>query len=570
MKRTTIFLSLFAFIAIVFLSVSSVLAQTAPARPGYGLIQANYNEYARLFKEGKEPNLSPSEAGNLRWRGMYRDHRWAEYAAGSEFREPMLAAQTLMGIYLAQDVDHKLTYQVETIIWNKAHISANLAERIKLDEIADYWSRSTDPILQERMDAVGEGNDFYSDYELEQLALQRRDIDRIARERIVNPNRVSRAMRSEVENVRNLFDHGESHRNWVITYYFMREKFDILDELASMFTFNWSDERRRAAQDGLETDEKFLRDLELIIRRERAAQQTAQANLQVTALTSSGSGSGSSGSGSGMMLSDSSSSDGSYEYDGSDTTMFATGTFGNMSDFLNPGMRAGETPEERTAREEREIYAEVQRRATLEAANNFDERVLRENAYKYVVGVYESTDFHLGTLRRIHRYFRNGAEAGDPVAQYHLALFLYYLGDIVDPFTDEATRLSEANQLMAEAEKSDVTKDRVRLVREQLAREARLLPRREADRMTKVNALWKVENDKIDMFDVVLLGVRDRISSGTGVGSRIQMGQRGMMGGMMGGGMGGSGSSSGFGSSGGNNRNSSSNSSSGSSSSSSY
>jgi len=197
---------------------------------------------------------------------------------------------------------------------------------------------------------------------------------------------------------------------------------------------------------------------------------------------------------------------------------------------------------QRQREREEEIQQEVENQLDITALGFYWQRELRESAYKYVVGVYQGKDFHLGNLRRIHRYFRAGAEKGDPIAQYHLALFLYYLGDIVDPFSDAATLLSEANRLMAEAEKSDVTKDRVRLLREQLAIEARLESRRAASMQQKITALYKVENDKIDMFNIVLMGVRERIRSGTGVGSRIQMG--GMMGGMggmgsMGGGYGG-------------------------------
>ncbi|MCL2710159.1 MAG: hypothetical protein FWE95_04695 [Planctomycetaceae bacterium] len=587
MKRITIFLSLFAFIAIVSLSVSSVLAQTVPARPGYGLIQADYTEYARLFKEGKEPNLSPSDAGNARWRQLYRDHRWADYAAGSEFREPVLAAQTLMGIYLAQDVDHKLTYQIESIIWNKAYISATLAERIALDRIADYWSRATgdetsiyyDKTLAERMDAVGEGDDFYSEYELQRQALQRRDIDQIARNRMINPVNISQAMRSEVVVVQNLFDHGESYRNWVLAYYFMREKFDVLDELADSFTFNW-DEARKAAEmrrliDEAKEDPILRARVEAEVRQAVAVrdQQATSGNSSGpggSSDSSSGYGSGGYGGGPGSggsnyspSYSDSYSSDGGGSYN---MTMGpAAPTAEEIAAQALARLQAAAAAQ---ALKEAEIQQEVENQLVNTALGIYWQRELRESAYKYVVGVYRSKDFHLGNLRQIHRYFRNGAEAGDPIAQYHLALFLYNLGDIVDPYSDSATILSEANRWMAEAEKSDVSKERVRQLREQLAVEARLQPRRAADMQNKITALYKVENEKMEMFNIVLMGVRERISSGTGVGSRIQMGgMMGGMGGMMGGmggmmgGMGGGGYGGGsYGNTGGSGRNSGNNS----------
>ena len=550
MKRLIFFLSLTAFIAAAFLFAPSAPAQgTAPARPGFGLIDADYTSYAKLFQLKQEPNLSP--IGNERWRGLQRDHRWTEYAAGSEFREPMLKAQTLMGIYLMQNVDHRLSYQIETIIWNKAYLSASLAERITLDSIASYWSRATsdeasptyDSVLKQKLDAVGEGDDFYSDYELDRLAMMRRDIDQIARTRIINPNSISRAMRSEVEVVRNLFDHGESYRNWVLTYHFMREKFDVLDELAASFTFNWSEEKRRATVEGLATDENFLKDLELKVRRERRAKEINQTSMEMSPESRSS-----------MMGGSPDGDGGSYEYSSSDESeMMGQGGFGMPPGMMYPG-RPVETPEEKAAREEKEIQDEVQNRASLEAANNLDLQILREAAYKYVVGVYESKDFHLGTLRRIHRYYTNAAEAGDPIAQFHLALFLMYLGDIVDPFTDAATLKSDVNRWLAAAEESPITKARVAQLREQNAAEAALAERRALLKDAKVQALLKVEKDKIDMFDTVLMGVRERISSGSGVGGRIQSG--GMMGGM--GGYGGGGYGNGSSSSGRSGRNSSS------------
>ena len=536
MKR--VIFSLSAFVAVLFLFAPSVSAQgTAPARPGFGLIDSDYTNYAKLFEKKQEPNLSP--IGNERWRALYRSHRWADYAAGSEFREPMLKAQTLMGIYLTQDVDHRLSYQIETIIWNKAYLSASLAERITLDSIASYWARATsdeasdtyDKILAEKLEAVGEGDDFYSEYELDKLAMRRRDIDQIARTRFINPNSISRAMRSEVQVVRNLFDHGESYRNWVLTYHFMREKFDVLDELAAQFTFNWSDERRQAAIEGLVSDPNFRSALELKIRREKEATRINQANMEVSMLSEMSGSSGMSGNMAGGSP--------SYDESSGETMMMATGAYGDMpSEMMFPGMRAAETPEQKAEREEKEIQAEVDRRLKVDAANNFALLMLREAAYKYVVGVYESKDFHLGTLRRIHRYYSNAADAGDPIAQFHLALFLMYLGDIVDPFTDDATRRSEINRLLAAAEASPIAKAHVAKLREQNAIEASLADRRALIRDQKVQALWKVETDKIDMFDTVLMGVRERISSGSGVGGRMQSG---MMGGMMGGGYGGGG-----------------------------
>ena len=534
MKRTTFFLSLSVFAMVVFLFVPSVPGQgEISTRPGLGLVQSDYDNYARLFKSGFEPNLSPATSGNNigneRWRALYRSHRWAEHAAGGEFREPMLAAQTLMGIYKTQNIDHRLSYQIETIIMNKAYMGASLAERIVLDRMVDYWTRATsdensatyDPELKQKLDAVAEGDEFFSEYELEMLAIQKRDIDRIARTRIVNPRGISIAMQAEVRSVRNLFDQGESYKNWVLTYYFMREKFDILDALADRFTFNW-DEKRKATEvqtmmsEAL-TDPVLRANVEVAVRLEAAASERQAA----TAATSSDSG-----------MSDSESSSGeTYDEYGEPI----------VAQTRAPAMSAQEMAllaEQQRMAKETDIQQKINARLVSEAVANFRQRELRESAYQYIFGVYESTQFHLGELRTIHRYFSNAAAAGDPIAQYHLSLFLKYLGEIVDPFTDEATRESEIERLWAAAELSDITKGRVEKLREQIATEVRLKTRRAQVMEARLESLWKVENDKIDLFNTVLMGVRERISSGSGVGGR--MGGNMMSGGMMGGDYGGS------------------------------
>ena len=176
---------------------------------------------------------------------------------------------------------------------------------------------------------------------------------------------------------------------------------------------------------------------------------------------------------------------------------------------------------------------EIERRLELEVQDELARRQLRERAYKYVVGVYESSDYHLRMLRLIHRYFQNAAEAGDPIAQYHLALFLRFLGEIVDPFTDPAEHRYASEEWLRRAALSDITRNRVEALNAQLAREETIAARRFANMTRKVEALVRVENDKIDMFDEVLIRVRERISSGTGSSGR----------GGMGGGFGGSGGS---------------------------
>jgi len=533
MKRLTLIFSLSAFIAVVFLFAPSAPAQNRLGG-GFGLVQSDYENYAQLFRSGMEPSLSP--VGSERWRTLYRNHSWADYAAGGEFREPMLAAQTLVGIYLVEHVDHQLTYRIETIVFDRAHMSAALAERITLDRISSYWERATsgfdeslhDPVLQDRMSASSSGDDFYSEDEIYRMQIRRLNIDVIARGKMINGRSLSNRLRADVRSVQNLFDHGENHRNWWATYYHMREKFDILDSLADSFTFNWDDERREEELTAMAENMSpvLRRRIEREVRDEFLPLRRAAAGMPATT---------------GMG--------GFDQFGGGDDGSFGFDDDGGMGMAMAPFMMTSAPTGMTEQMIEEEEQRELQRRLHDAVEDGLARRELREKAYQYVVGVYESSDFHLGTLRRIHRYFDEAAKAGDPIAQYHLALFLMHLGDFVRPSLEDAqTRRSEYETWLDNARKSDPAMGRrvaeLEAMRAGEERETRVNDREE-EKVRKLRALVKVENDKLDMYDDVLIRVRDRISSGTGTGSSSRggmSGSGGMMGGgggMMGGGSGG-------------------------------
>ena len=349
-------LALSAFLAVLFLSIPSAPAQ------GFAPIQADYDSYAGLFGASREPNLSP--IGDEKLREQRRNNRWADYAEGNEEREPMLAAQVLMGISLTQYVDHQLTHQIETIIWHRFNLSAALAERVTLDRITAYLERMS-PLVEAIREA--KGITFDSDEEIQPIQRLIRDIHVMALDRVRNPRSLSQPRSTDMRTVRNLFDHGESHRNWVATYRFMREKFDVLDALADSFTFEDN----------------------------------------------------------------------------------------------------------------------------------------RQKAFKYVVGFYESTEFHRKALEKIHHYFRTAAEQGNPIAQYHLALFLKYLGDIIDIDKDEITNYEK---WLDQAGGADLAKDRVADAKTRLAEEAKeyIAAGRSAQTASKIEALVKLENEKMDMIEAVI------------------------------------------------------------------
>ena len=209
----------------VLMTAMSLLTASVSAQ-GFGLVQNDYDRYAQLFKTGNEPNLShhPTE-GSETWRKLYRDHNWKGYAEKTERREPLLAAQVLMGIYLTQYVDHQLSYQIENIVLDKPLLSATLAENSILARIATYMN--SDPEVAKKS-AKG-GLSFYTEDDLKKMV--RQGVDLTARKKITAA--VPRNFRTELVSVQNLFRQRES--GWGATYYFMREKFLVLDALRDSF-----------------------------------------------------------------------------------------------------------------------------------------------------------------------------------------------------------------------------------------------------------------------------------------------------------------------------------------------
>jgi TPR repeat protein len=105
-------------------------------------------------------------------------------------------------------------------------------------------------------------------------------------------------------------------------------------------------------------------------------------------------------------------------------------------------------------------------------------------------------------LKAIHRYFRAAAEQGDPIAQYHLALFLKYLGDLIDIDREE---IAAYQKWLDQAGNTDLARARVAEVREQLAREATAAERRRLNKQRRIEALVRVENDKMDMIGEIIV-----------------------------------------------------------------
>jgi len=535
MTRQTLYFFVFAFVAVVFHSAPLTSAQVAPSQGaalGFGLVDADYDRYVQLFLKGKDPNFAPTDAGgSATWRRLYTDHRWKDYAEGSEFRDPMRRAQVLMGIYLTTEVDHRLTYQIDSIILSKAAVGTILSERMTLDTIGTYFDNRAreDEEFSQRIDDVGSGDDFYSEDELYQIEKQwtmniSRNIDVMARKRMISGTGISNARMGEARSVKNLFRHGE--KGWEAHYHYMREKFDVLNELAKKFAFNWDtrelrEDKRTAIKEELMQDSEVKKEAKT-----RLEEARDQEMMGMNGMNGMG-GMGMDGMG-GMGMD----SMGGMGMDG----MGGMGMddMGGMGDMTGMGMGRGMGPPVPREITEEDIVKESEKVAE-ERLKWFE---ARHKAYRYVVGVYQSSDYHLETLQKIYNYYLDSAKEGNPIAQYHLALFVKYLGDLVDPYeySTPGERESEYRKWLNSARMAEMATKRVQELEKEVADAAGKSGRRVARKEIKVETLYKVEEDKLDMYDDLLMRVRSRIGSSGGGGSR-----GGRSGGSMGGGSGGMG-----------------------------
>lgn len=533
MTRQTFLFSFFVFIAAVFFSASSVLAQ------GYGLIQDDYKRYAQLFKQGKDPDLGPD--GSQTWRTLYRNHQWKTYAEGNEFRDPLQVAQTLTGIYLTSLVDSQVSKQIDDIIVSKAALGTALSERITLDLIGSYLDNSKNEALQEKISQAGTGDDFTSEMERLKMEYLNRDLDVQVRKRIVSPNNIATNRIIEIRGTRSMFQSKE--KDWASTYYYMRERFNLLNDLAGYFPFNWTEDDEDESED-TDSDDDTRRKLQmdqLVKRLKRLKVDTTGWREELEDEAKAAQTSARSGMGSGGMSSDSyDGTSGAYPYNsgggayptynvsGSSSSDSSSGDSSdgtpegfdgaNIPPALLAALLAGGAASTSDADDAKKLEKAVDLLWITRAKEELKATEDRYKAFKYIVGVYQDSGFHMETLQKIHDYYLSGAEDGDPIAQYHFALFIRYLGDVVNPYeypNADACR-TESDQWLAKAKAQDVAKKRVEDLEVLLAKAVNNEERRIADYGKKYKALVKVEEDKIDMYEDVLIRVRQRIGNNTG------------------------------------------------------
>jgi hypothetical protein len=134
----------------------------------------------------------------------------------------------------------------------------------------------------------------------------------------------------------------------------------------------------------------------------------------------------------------------------------------------------------------------------------------RRIAHKYIVGVYQSSGYHLETLHTIHSYYRRAAEQGDPIAQYHLALFLRYLGEFVIAEEDRDEIENKADEWLNKAMMTELAGKRVEELNKEFVAEVKRAGSRQKAMLNKIDTLVKIEDEKIDMIHEVLIKIAAR------------------------------------------------------------
>jgi hypothetical protein len=164
-------------------------------------------------------------------------------------------------------------------------------------------------------------------------------------------------------------------------------------------------------------------------------------------------------------------------------------------------------------RSENMIAEEVQeikgRHLQAVAKEELEKIVAKHTAHKYLIGIYKGMDYHKRDLEKIYHHYLGAANQGNPIAQYHLALFLVYFGDILDMKKEDVQQGSES--WLEKAYSSDLTRERVVALKTQLLTESEKIEKRKEDTGRKIETLIRLEHERIDMIDNVLIQVAKRV-----------------------------------------------------------
>ena len=150
--------------------------------------------------------------------------------------------------------------------------------------------------------------------------------------------------------------------------------------------------------------------------------------------------------------------------------------------------------------EEQEIRG---RHLQVAAQEELDMMVAKHKAHKYIVGVYQGQNYHVGNLKRIYRYFFDAANQNNPIAQYHLALFLLYFGDILGMTREDVEQ--KCKDWLEKAYDSELTHDSVVEINTLLDAERRKAERRKEQTVEKIETMLKLEHERMDMIENALI-----------------------------------------------------------------
>ena len=167
-----------------------------------------------------------------------------------------------------------------------------------------------------------------------------------------------------------------------------------------------------------------------------------------------------------------------------------------------------------------EEIMEIKGRKLQEVAEEELEKIVaKHTAFKYMVGVYQGMDYHVRDLKKIYRYYFDAANQGNPIAQYHIALFLVYFGDVLDIKEDRIKEMSQ--NCLEKAYHSDLARERVVELRDQLLAEDKKIEKRNEDTRKKIETLVRLEHERIDMVENVCIQMAKRIKRINEVQRRI-------------------------------------------------
>ena len=165
---------------------------------------------------------------------------------------------------------------------------------------------------------------------------------------------------------------------------------------------------------------------------------------------------------------------------------------------------------------------DINKRTLQETANEELEKIVtRHAAHKYIIGVYKGRDYHVGNLEKIYHYYLSAAEKGNSIAQYHVALFLIYFGDILG--MDKADIKRESEGWMQKAFGSDLAHKRVEefsTYREKETKQEQI-DKRVKETGEKIEKLIRLEHERMDMVDNVLIQTAKRVARINEVQKRI-------------------------------------------------